>query len=311
MTNTSSAYEESALRVEMSGIGQALPAGLPTILVQPAPSQTVRDNSIVGVSEASFSVVAVGRPPLSYQWFTNGADGVLVPLTVPGATSRTLTFSAANGDAPTVGGQGTNFTVVVGNASGSVTSAVAVLTVVGTNLPPIAPNYTYYIYSNQTLNIDLSMLLNNASDPSGDTLALSAYDTVTTNESATTAGSLGPTGDVLSYTPNPGFLGADKFTYSVVDSLGDTTVGTVFIHVLPVSVPVVAAPAQSAGNLVMSGSGGAPNGAYTILGSASLLAPVSSWTAVATGNFDASGNFSVNLPINSAATGTFYVLEIP
>ena len=38
MTNTSSAYEESALRVEMSGIGQALPAGLPTILVQPAPS---------------------------------------------------------------------------------------------------------------------------------------------------------------------------------------------------------------------------------------------------------------------------------
>ncbi len=53
-------------------IGYALPPGLPTILQQPA-SESVRDASLTeSGSSASFSVVAVGRPPLSYQWYSNG-----------------------------------------------------------------------------------------------------------------------------------------------------------------------------------------------------------------------------------------------
>lgn len=56
-----------------------------------------------------FTVVAGGTPPLSYQWRRNGND-------LPGATGTSLTLT--NIMPPNVG----NYTVVVTNASGSVTS---------------------------------------------------------------------------------------------------------------------------------------------------------------------------------------------
>jgi autotransporter-associated beta strand protein len=115
-------YPESALRVDMSdpiiqmtGVGTALPAGLPVITNQPA-DQTVVDAVVAPGSVATFSVVALGRSPLSYQWWSDGAM-------VSGATSRTLQFTN-----PTAGAQGTNFFIVISNNSGSVTSRVAVLT---------------------------------------------------------------------------------------------------------------------------------------------------------------------------------------
>lgn len=92
----------------------------PTLSItgQPA-SQTVNDGA-----NASFSVVASGEAPLNYQWRKNGAN-------VPGGTASTLVVTAPYAD------NGAAYSVVVGNAGGSVTSASATLTVA-----PVAPSIT-------------------------------------------------------------------------------------------------------------------------------------------------------------------------
>jgi hypothetical protein len=93
----------------------------PTITTQPA-SQTVT----AGLS-ASFSVVATGTSPLSYQWSKNGA-------VMSGATSPSYTTPAT-----TSSDNGAQFTVVVSNSVGSVTSSAATLTV---NAAAVAPSIT-------------------------------------------------------------------------------------------------------------------------------------------------------------------------
>jgi hypothetical protein len=66
---------------------------------------------------ATFSVVAAGTPPLTYQWQKNGAD-------ITGATLASYTTPAtATGDS------GEMFRVVVSNSAGKVTSNSAALTV--------------------------------------------------------------------------------------------------------------------------------------------------------------------------------------
>ena len=286
----------SAILVENpSAIGLALPPGLPTILAQPV-SQTVRDANITGPGTGvKFSVVALGSPPLTYQWYTNG-------FLLNGGTNRTLNYANA-----AAGLQGTNFFVVVANSSGSITSRVATLTLVPTNQFPIARNFTNYMYTNQTLSFNLSVLFNNASSPDSDSLTLSSYDTSTTNG----VGLNFVTPTLFTYTPNPGFLGQDLFTYTITDSQGNSTVGTNFIEVVPTLAPSVIAATRSGNNIVVSGTGGSPGAPYLILGSNSLLIPASSWPTVATGNFDTQGKFSINLPISSGASAEFYVLVVP
>ncbi|MFY9530055.1 MAG: immunoglobulin domain-containing protein [Candidatus Acidiferrales bacterium] len=83
----------------------------PTITTQPS-------NQTVAVGQtATFSVIATGATPLSYQWQKNSAN-------ISGAMSSTYTT------APTMSSDnGTTFQVVVRNSLGSVTSNAATLTV--------------------------------------------------------------------------------------------------------------------------------------------------------------------------------------
>ena len=91
----------------------------PSITSQPA-SQTVTAGQT-----ASFKVTATGTAPLSYQWRKNGAA-------IGGATSSSYTAPATtNSD------NAAQFTVVVSNAAGTVTSSAATLTV---NAAPVAPS---------------------------------------------------------------------------------------------------------------------------------------------------------------------------
>jgi hypothetical protein len=93
----------------------------PSITTQPT-SQTVTAGQT-----ASFSVAATGTAPLSYQWQKNGAS-------ISGATSSSFTTPAT-----TSSDNGAQFTVVVSNTAGSVTSNAATLTV---NAAPVAPSIT-------------------------------------------------------------------------------------------------------------------------------------------------------------------------
>src|ERR1700728_137484 len=93
------------------------PFSHPSITSQPA-SQTVS----VGQT-ATFSVVACGTAPLSYQWQKNGG-------TIVGATSASYTTPPT-----TAGDNGSQFDVVVSSSGVGVTSSSALLTV--TSLPSI------------------------------------------------------------------------------------------------------------------------------------------------------------------------------
>ncbi|TLZ33144.1 MAG: hypothetical protein E6K32_18385, partial [Gammaproteobacteria bacterium] len=102
----------------------------PTITTQPA-SQTVSTGQT-----ATFTVTATGTAPLSYQWQKNGTA-------ISAATVASYTTSAT-----TAADSGDQFTVVVSNAVGSVTSSAAVLTV---NAALVAPTITTQPAS-QTVN---------------------------------------------------------------------------------------------------------------------------------------------------------------
>jgi len=93
----------------------------PTITAQPA------NQTVTAGQTATFTVVATGTAPLSYQWSRSGA-------TIAGATSSSYTTGAT-----TSSDNGAQFTVVVGNTVGSVTSSGAALTV---SAAPVTPTIT-------------------------------------------------------------------------------------------------------------------------------------------------------------------------
>ncbi len=105
----------------LGGLGIQTTVQIPQVTTQPS-SQT-----ITAGQTATFSVTAMGTAPLSYQWRQNGTA-------ISGATSSTYTTPAE-----TTSANGAQFTVVVSNSAGNVTSSAAVLTV---NPAPVAPSIT-------------------------------------------------------------------------------------------------------------------------------------------------------------------------
>ncbi|MBI4658112.1 MAG: immunoglobulin domain-containing protein [Verrucomicrobia bacterium] len=98
--------EEKIFRLDLGSAPQP-----PVISTQPQ-SQSVNAGAM-----ATFTAVASGTAPLTYQWRLNGAN-------LPGLTSSSITL---NNVQPLNAGQ---YTVVVSNVAGSITSAPATLTVV-------------------------------------------------------------------------------------------------------------------------------------------------------------------------------------
>src|SRR5260370_15348 len=94
----------------VAGTTNGSPAA-PSITTQPA-SQTVTAGQT-----ATFTVVATGTAPLSYQWKKNGTA-------ISGAMSSSYTTPAT-----TSADNGSQFTVVVSNIASNVTSSAATLTV--------------------------------------------------------------------------------------------------------------------------------------------------------------------------------------
>ena len=93
------------------------PPGNPPAATAPAITTQPAAVSVAAGQSATFSVAASGTAPFAYQWRRNGAD-------IPGATASTYVAPAV-----AAGDSGASYTVVITNATGSVTSAGAVLTV--------------------------------------------------------------------------------------------------------------------------------------------------------------------------------------
>jgi len=116
VSNTAGSVTSSAATLTVTAAAVA-----PTITAQPV-SQTVTAGQT-----ATFTVVAAGTAPLSYQWQKSGVN-------IAGATAASYTTPVT-----TTGNSGSTFDVVVSNTAGSVTSNAATLTV---NAAAVAPTIT-------------------------------------------------------------------------------------------------------------------------------------------------------------------------
>src|SRR5438105_666108 len=107
------------LALPLSGCGSdsAPSAQSPVNPVAPAITTQPASQMVVAGQTATFTVTATGTAPLSYQWQKNGTA-------MGGATADSYTTAAT-----TAADNGDQFTVVVSNAAGSVTSKAAALTV--------------------------------------------------------------------------------------------------------------------------------------------------------------------------------------
>ena len=116
---TTSADNAAAFTVVVSNSVGSVTSSSATLTVQVSPTIFTQPvaQSVLAPDVASFSVVATGTQPFTYQWKKNGVD-------IAGATSNIYTTPATSGS-----DNGAVFTVVVSNSVGSVTSSSASLAV--------------------------------------------------------------------------------------------------------------------------------------------------------------------------------------
>jgi Abnormal spindle-like microcephaly-assoc'd, ASPM-SPD-2-Hydin/Immunoglobulin domain/Protein of unknown function (DUF1573) len=120
ITVTSNDPQTPTAIITLTGSGTSSPV-VPTVMTQPA------NQTVTAGQTATFSVVAAGTAPLSYQWQKNGTN-------IAGATTANYTTPAT-----VTTDSGSTFNVVVSNTAGTVTSAAATLTV---NAAAAAPTIT-------------------------------------------------------------------------------------------------------------------------------------------------------------------------
>jgi hypothetical protein len=116
--------QAGSYRVEVSNAAGSVTSLVATLTIASPPVITGQPQSVSVLSGAdvTFSVVAAGATPFTYQWRLNGAN-------VAGNAGRNQSYSLNNVQVSKAG----DYTVVVSNSGGAITSAVAVLTI---NAPP-------------------------------------------------------------------------------------------------------------------------------------------------------------------------------
>ena len=190
------------------------------------------------------AAVAVNRPPVAQNdAYTVARDSsgnnlnVLANDSDPDGDTLTITSvsTPAHGSAsisgnrvlytPAAGYSGADsFTYTIADGNGGTASASVSITVFppAVNNPPVAVNDGYTVDRNSSAN-SLNVLAND-SDPDGDVLTITAV-------SAPVHGTASIVGNRVNYTPTPGYVGADSFTYTIADGRGGTASATVSITV--------------------------------------------------------------------------------
>jgi autotransporter-associated beta strand protein len=86
------------------------------------------------------------------------------------------------------------------------------------------------------------------------------------------------------------------------------TTGVLTVAVVATS-PTNNAPYMKSGSLILTGTGGLPNGSYVWLSTTNVANPVSMWITNTTGTFDATGAFSNAIPVDSSKPAQFFRLK--
>lgn len=178
-----------------------------------APTITTQPQSCTNLpgTTATFQVAAIGTPPVYYQWRRNGlnlADG----LGLVGTRSNLLTLTSAS--AASAG----DYTVVVANNAGAITSSVATLTI---KAAPVAVADSVDVPLALTLSIPVGALLANDFDPAGEAIYLKAV------QSPSAAGvNLTVANGIITYWG--AFSGTtDRFTYTITNASSLMATGSV------------------------------------------------------------------------------------
>ncbi|MGO8836757.1 MAG: pectinesterase family protein [Limisphaerales bacterium] len=240
------------------------PQMAPNITGQPA------DVTVSYGQSTSFSVSATGIPDPTYQWYQNG-------LPIAGATGNSCGIASA------VRTNGGNYTVVVSNGSGSVTSSVATLTY--TDTAPVANPATYSRPAGSPLNIPIAgNLATNWSDVDGDPLAL-------TGAISSTNGAAVSYDSSTVYYANANNV-TDEIDYTVGDGFGGNTPGIISILVGPPATNSVAGVAVNGNGSVTLNFVGVANYTYQVEATTNLTPPVV-WTTISTNIADLGGQWQV------------------
>lgn len=206
--------------------------------VAPAISTPPLSQSVSVGSAVTFTVVASGTAPLSYQWKKNGVD-------ISGATFSSYVISAVQvADAA-------GYTVVASNVAGAITSAVATLTVIANTPPAITTqpqNQTVTAGSSVTFTVAASGTAPLSYQWTKDGLTIAGATSASYNIAAVQAGDAG------------------DYAVVVTNVVGSVTSAASALTVNPASLP---APWVSTdiGQVGMEGGASADAGVYTINGS--------------------------------------------
>jgi autotransporter-associated beta strand protein len=89
--------------------------------------------------------------------------------------------------------------------------------------------------------------------------------------------------------------------------------GTLAVSSASVPLPPHLGPITLSGgtNLTISGTGGAPNGTYSVLTSLTVTNHLTNWTVVGTSNFDGSGNFTFTGTVSGTNKQQFFIFQAP
>jgi hypothetical protein len=125
-----------------------------------------------------------------------------------------------------------SFTYTISDGMGGFDTATVKVTVehCDHNQPPDAVNDSA---TSDGMAVKVAVLAND-SDPDGDKLTITNIaDGMNGKTAIDTKGTTSPTDDVVIYTPNSGFSGTDKFTYTISDGMGGFDTATVKVTVDP------------------------------------------------------------------------------
>jgi hypothetical protein len=117
--SNATAAAAGSYQVIISGPCGSVTSSVVTLTVLLPPSITIQPTNEIAMqgSNATFSVTAAGTAPLSYQWYQNSSA-------LPGATNPCVTINNVQT------GSAGNYSVIIANPAGSVTSSNAQLTVI-------------------------------------------------------------------------------------------------------------------------------------------------------------------------------------
>jgi autotransporter-associated beta strand protein len=226
-------------------------------------------------------------------------DGTLTVTNLGGSLALGDSFTLFAADSYTGNFAATNLPPLPGNLDWVWDPSLGVLSTIANTTRPVAnPDFATTPWN---VPVTISPLVNDT-DPNNFPLTL--FSVSSTNGTASIVNAT----NVL-FTPARGSAAPAYIDYALTNGNGGSASSLITVTVTVPPKPKIGGIARSGGNVILSGSGGAPQGTYYVLQSTNVTRALNSWTTVQTNTFDSSGNFNLTNAISSGTAQNFFLLE--